>query len=286
MKLFSFSRKIILCIAISLQFVCVSASATKEVKFNTSKHRIVFWNVLVDLAIDKWFKRNIPLWNWRKEKVVERIKQQDPDVFGVAELFPWQEKYITKNFPDYHRAFFPKFPDAVLYARKSRYDLISSGHIFLSTTPTKNFSRTFGNFMPRLLVWMEVKVKSSGERLILASSHFDGLKQARQQMVYATDNFLNRKFPGVTTFIAADLNIAFDSKGWEFALERKWRSAFLESGIKEKTPTHHGRMVDHIILKNAGHYKVSGFERIRREEGDILLSDHHMVRADLETKNK
>lgn len=260
------------------------ALETSEVKAIKVEHRVVFWNVLMDLAVDKWFNRKIPLWAWRKDKVATRIKNENPDVFGVAELFPWQANFLKENFSEYQAVYYSKFPETVLFLKKDKYEIISQGHLFLSSTPEKDYSKDFGNFMPRIAVWAEVKVKENDERMVFASSHFDGLKAARQLMVYALDNFLNRKFPGVSSIIAADLNIAFDSKGWEFALERNWRSAYLESGITEKLPTHHGRMVDHIILKNAPQYKVKAFSRIRREEGDILLSDHHMVRADLQRK--
>lgn len=236
----------------------------------------------MDLAVDKWFNRNIPLWHWRKEQVIERIKKQNPDVFGVAELLPWQERYISENFSDYHKVMFPKWTDAVLYARKDKYDKLEEGHFFLSATPEKNFTRDYGNFMPRLAVWMRVRIKETGRELLLLSSHFDGMKSSRQQSVFIVDDFIKKKFPSLPSVMAADLNMAFDGDGWQNALSRNWRSSFLESGIKEKTPTHHGRMVDHIILINAPNIKVKGFQRTRREAGDILLSDHHMVHADLE----
>ena len=126
-------------------------------------------------------------WNDRRKDFFAHLRKLDMDVFGLQEVTAGQYKEIEKEFSDY--AMVGRFREAkdftgeavpVCY-RKSRFDLEKSGTFWLSETPEKPGSKSWGTALPRVCTYVILKDKKSGKRLCFANAHTDHVSAAARE---------------------------------------------------------------------------------------------------------
>ena len=126
-------------------------------------------------------------WNDRRKDFFEHLRKLDLDVFGLQEVTVGQYKEIEKEFSDY--AMVGRFREAkdftgeavpVCY-KKSRFDLEKSGTFWLSETPEKPGSKSWGTALPRVCTYVILKDKKSGKRLCFANAHTDHVSAAARE---------------------------------------------------------------------------------------------------------
>ncbi len=134
-------------------------------------------------------------WATRLPMIQDTIARFDPDLIGVQETFTPDPEVdmlgdITTTAGVYESLFYVKKPtdaatalgdsfvtysDAAILYRKSRFDVLDQGVIWLSPTPDIAFSNGFtksGQF-PRLIYWARLKDKLADRTFVIASTHFD-----------------------------------------------------------------------------------------------------------------
>jgi len=153
--------------------------------------RVVTFNVLCSMCPKA---ENDP-WKDRVPHLQALIKEYDADILGVQELVPRELAIGTKGgdepglmvatHPVYVSLYwqatttdasFSTYPDAVIYLRKSRFEVLDSGTYWLGPKPDEPLSEGFLKGKPtlsRLVVWATVKDKWSGRKLYVANTHFD-----------------------------------------------------------------------------------------------------------------
>ena len=140
-----------------------------------AKMRVGTYNIRCATSNDKGERS----WNNRRNDLIAHVRKLNMDVFGLQEVTVGQYRQLVKAFPDY--AFVGRFREAknfrgeavpVCY-RKSRFDLEKSGTFWLSKTPDKPGSRSWGTACPRVCTYVILKDKATGRRLCFANAHTD-----------------------------------------------------------------------------------------------------------------
>ena len=80
--------------------ICIFSSAfaglLEAVDNKKGEIRVMSFNIRLGVAKDGENR-----WDLRKELVVKTIREYNPDLLGLQEVFPMQEKYLRENLPHY-----------------------------------------------------------------------------------------------------------------------------------------------------------------------------------------
>lgn len=133
-------------------------------------------------------------WEHRREAVAALI-ESEVDLAGLQEALASQVADLRARLPDFDfesrgREIQPERGEAcpVLW-RRSRYERLAGGTFWLSDSPEQPGSRTWGNTLPRICTWVELRDRADGRPLRLYNVHLDnasppararGLDLARQ----------------------------------------------------------------------------------------------------------
>ncbi|MBP6978800.1 MAG: endonuclease/exonuclease/phosphatase family protein [Bacteroidales bacterium] len=118
-------------------------------------------------------------WKFRKPAVVALINRHQPDIYGVQEALHDQMKDMAKSLPGY--GWFGVARDdgktsgeyaAVFYAKK-RFKRMDGSTFWLSETPDKRGSKGWDAACVRIVTWVKLKDRLTGETLFFFNTHFD-----------------------------------------------------------------------------------------------------------------
>lgn len=129
-------------------------------------------------------------WDLRKDFVVETIQAFKPDLLGTQETLGFQRDYLAEKLPGYTVIGVgrddggEKGEMMAVYVRKERFDILASGHFWLSETPEVIGSKSWDSSLPRMVTWVDLKDKQAPEapEIKWYNTHFDHLGiEARKQ---------------------------------------------------------------------------------------------------------
>lgn len=128
-------------------------------------------------------------WGERLLGIVKMLRLEAPDIFGTQEGEYGQMADLWASLPDYSfhgrgRADGEKRGEyAGIYFRKDRFELDreKSGMIWLSDTPEKVGSKTWGNTFPRVATWVRLTDRASGRALWAINMHLDHRNQVSRE---------------------------------------------------------------------------------------------------------
>lgn len=127
-------------------------------------------------------------WDFRKERVIERIRAADPDLLGLQECrADEQAEFIRSQLPDYAFLGVPRGGEGdsaremapVLY-RRAAFEALGQGHFWLSATPRVPGSRAWGADYPRTATWVKLRPRAGGPPIVFLNTHFDYAGTARE----------------------------------------------------------------------------------------------------------
>ena len=161
MKEFFLGHFFLLCLVLSI--FCGGLQA-KQSKWNAL--RVMSFNIRLGVANDGENR-----WDLRKDLVVKTIRDYNPDLLGLQEVFPMQEEYLRKNFPDYlyygrSRLVNPKDGEACsVMFRKERFEAIKKTTFWLSETENEPGSKSWDSSLPRIanIVHLQDKQADGGK---------------------------------------------------------------------------------------------------------------------------
>ncbi|WP_158881532.1 endonuclease/exonuclease/phosphatase family protein [Rhodanobacter sp. L36] len=134
--------------------------------------RVMTFNVRLGIAKD-----GANDWNHRRDIMVRTIREQHPDLLGTQELYKFQGDYLTSKLPQYTWFGIGRRGDdgdehmGVFY-RTDKFTVIQSGNFWLSDTPDKPGSITWGNLFPRMVTWALFESKATHRRFYYYNTHF------------------------------------------------------------------------------------------------------------------
>lgn len=138
--------------------------------------RVMTFNIRYGLAND-----GEDSWEFRKQMVMDVIRDHAPDLLGLQEALRFQLDAICDQFPEYGRIGIGRDPGgegeyaAILY-RKSRFDVQDAGTFWLSETPDTP-STHWENKHLRICTWARLLDRSSGEFVYYYNTHYDHQSQ-------------------------------------------------------------------------------------------------------------
>ena len=128
-------------------------------------------------------------WKHRDYLVLETIENYGPDLIGYQEALKFQVDFLKQNLDGYgfHGIGRDKGTEEGEYVplmwKTDRFELVDSGHFWLSETPEIPGSVSWDSSLTRMLSWVVLRDKKAvgyQKELVFANTHFDHRgKQAR-----------------------------------------------------------------------------------------------------------
>jgi endonuclease/exonuclease/phosphatase family metal-dependent hydrolase len=235
-------------------------------------------------------------WDLRKELVVQTIRQYNPDLLGLQEVFPMQEEYLRENFPEYSyygrsRLVDPKEGEACsVMFRKERFEPMEQATFWLSETPEEPGSKSWDSSLPRIANMISLQDKQAGgKKLVLINTHFDHRgKVAREEAAQIIRRRVTELKKGTPVVITGDFNSGEWSKPYQSLVGGNIIDTFrkVHPGRTEEESTFTawtGRLIGNRIdwVLCSSNFRVGSAEINRTNENGRYPSDHYPVTATL-----
>lgn len=263
--------------------------------------RLMSFNVRYENEEDK----DSHAWRQRVIGAVHMLRAQKPDVFGVQEALHGQAADLWASLPDYE--FFGVGRDdgkrageySGLFYQRDRFeaDAADCGTFWLSDTPKVVASKTWGNEIPRVAVWLHLLDRSTGRGFYVFNTHWDHKNQASREKaaILIADRIDARKHADQPVILLGDFNSNESNAGIAYLVgkqtplagsERMWQNGLLDTfqalhpGEKNRRTLHfwtgstEGNLkVDHILVSKGA--KLGDAEILSGDQP--MVSDHFPV---------
>ena len=234
-------------------------------------------------------------WEHRKELSLEMIRFVAPDLIGMQEVQPMQADYLTENLTEYGKVGIGrddgqrKGEQMAVFYRKERFELLDSGHFWLSATPDE-VSRGWDGACNRMCTWVKLHDRTSGRDLFLFDTHLDHKgKQARLEGAKLLAERIQKIAGRNVAFLTGDFNAPATAAVLEPLFEA-FSSARDKARMTDHLATYNGwgkakpggSAIDHIFYQRA---TPLFFKTITREfSGRAYVSDHYPIVATFQLK--
>jgi len=246
-------------------------------------------------------------WKTRGKRVAELIRQFSPDIFGVQEAYAWQIDDLLSALPQYAtlgegRRGFIGDEHSNIFFRRGRFRALECGTFWLSETPEKPGSQSWGSSLPRIATWGVLFDKEANKPFLYCNTHFDHPSSARTVRLNSAIvawTFIRERFPSLAAVFTGDFNCSPSEQAMQFLTGKlsaggsrgDFTDTYATLGGPEPSPdggitTFHGfasrppaRRIDYVLVRG-GIKALRGGILIRKVEG-IFPSDHHAVWAEL-----
>jgi len=159
-------------------------------------------------------------WDRRKEFLVETIRASAPDLLGTQETLGFQRDYLAQQLPDYACLGVGRNDGRedgemmALYFLRDRFELLASGHFWLSETPDQVGSKSWDTSLPRMATWVKLRDRrtAGAPAILYLNTHFDhrGL-QARLESARLIRRQASTLGQGCRVVVTGDFNAGDDS---------------------------------------------------------------------------
>lgn len=274
--------------------VAVSEDGAMEVSVMT-------FNIRYENEDDKGWRN----WGERVVSVVKMLRVERLDVLGIQEGLHGQMADLWASLPEYGLAGTGRSDGmregeySGIFYKRDRFELDEekSGMIWLSDTPEKPGSMTWGNGIPRVATWVRLTDRASGQALWVVNMHLDHKNQpSREKGVrLMVERLVAMNADGEPVVWMGDFNAVEGNPAVAFLSGKTTPIAavpgfdgmmetydVLNAGVKERGTLHFWMSdpnrqwkVDHIFISKGGEVLRSGILR----GGEPYLSDHFPVTA-------
>lgn len=239
-------------------------------------------------------------WRRRLVPVVRMVRKMNPDVMGVQEALHGQAADLRASLPDY--GFYGVGRDdgqrsgeysAIFYRRDRFYaDPADRGTFWLSDRPEDPGSRTWGNVIPRVALWIHLTDRKTGRGIYVFNTHWDHQHQGSRERaaVLLAARIDARRRPGDPVVLVGDFNAneSNPAVAWLRGAAGKWPNALTDTyqaihpGEADRRTLHFwsaspkgALKVDHILVSKGARVLTSNIHR----ESEPMPSDHFPVSA-------
>lgn len=164
-------------------------------------------------------------WPKRQQLVIDRIRESNADVIGLQEALRFQIDELLAALPDYKAVGVGRDDGkeagehaAILY-RHARLSLeppvphsagestATHGHFWLSDTPEKPGSKSWGNTITRICTWARLREKGTQHAFIVFNTHLDHESQpSREKSVQLLKERIARREGADPVIVTGDFN--------------------------------------------------------------------------------
>lgn len=279
-----------LLLAAGLALVCFLADATPPA--DAHDLRVMTFNVRYGEAKD-----GINTWPHRRDLMVQVILAVHPDILGTQELLSPQGDYLQRHLPGYTWFGMGRNGNEIdendnehmgVFYDTRRLKVVRSGNFWLSDTPDKPGSRSFGQPLPRMVTWAEFQDRRSGRRFYFYDTHFpyqDGAKAEaiRERCAEEIQQHLARLPASLPFILTGDFNTGPDSRTHALLTETLRDARISAPRHEGPAGTFHGftghadKRIDWILYRGV---KADAVRTITTHHGKVYPSDHFPVVAD------
>ena len=242
-------------------------------------------------------------WNTRRPLVVQYIKSQRPDFFGIQEAVPSVVKDLASDFPDY--AFVGRGRDkdgtgegTQIFYKSDRWSLDANdnGTLQLSPTPEVVGSNGWNMQFTRIFTWAHFIEKKSGKAIYVFNTHFPLVpKERRMSSTLLARTIANRKHSLDPIILSGDFNACEAEESIQYLLGANaspinLMDSYRDLHFDDKTGTFHdfGKQnesckVDYIFVSR-GITPIAS-EIIKDDPKIGFASDHYAVVAKVKITN-
>ncbi|WP_433896316.1 endonuclease/exonuclease/phosphatase family protein [Sphingobacterium mizutaii] len=264
--------------------------------------KVLTCNIRVDLEEDA--AKGLG-WKDRREACLSVIKKQKADLIGFQEVLKGQFLDLKENLKDYFAFGFdgPEMDafkegyhgiakNPILFSKK-RFELLAASAYWLSETPLKAGSLSWGSARARNAVFVRLLDKKTNKEIRLTNLHLDHVsneaKEGQIKVVLEEAAQYQSDFPQILT---GDFNVGMDSKVYQDVIAAGWKDSYVQvKGNETPEGTTHGfkgndpnrkksKKIDFIFLN--GPLKAIDTNIIKDSFKGVLPSDHYFVSAVLE----
>lgn len=264
--------------------------------------KVLTCNIRVDLEEDA--AKGLG-WKDRREACLAVIKNQKADLIGFQEVLKGQFLDLKENLKDYFAFGFdgPEMDafkegyhgiakNPILFSKK-RFELLAASAYWLSETPLKAGSLSWGSARARNAVFVRLLDKKTNKEIRLTNLHLDHVsneaKEGQIKVVLEEAAQYQSDFPQILT---GDFNVGMDSKVYQDVIAAGWKDSYVQvKGNETPEGTTHGfkgndpnrkksKKIDFIFLN--GPLKAIDTNIIKDSFKGVLPSDHYFVSAVLE----
>lgn len=229
-------------------------------------------------------------WEARKDLFADTIRQLHPDVIGTQELAKEQGDDTVARLPEYTwfgRDRFGGHADEHMgiFYRKDRLKLIDSGDYWLSDTPDKVASITWGNIFPRMVNWALFERLADHKRFYLLDTHYpyrDQDEDARSRSAREMATWISKLPAGVPVIVTGDFNTGPESESHTtltVALKDAWSTAPKREGPEDTFHDFTGKptkRIDWILCRGV---EATSVQTVTTSKDGRYPSDHFPVEA-------
>ena len=222
--------------------------------------------------------------------IVDTINEHTPDSFGVQEADKnWVESIAAEldnyaHVEKYREDGIEKGEASAIYYLKDKYDLVDSGHFWLSETPEKP-SKGWDAACERITSWVILKNKETGFTYAHFNTHLDHVGNiAQAESVALLSANIAKIAPDIPVVLTGDFNFSEGSSNYENVLSCGLKDTKFLASEYDDHATYHGYHVIVPDTKPIDFVFVNGYcssVKSSKIESDfvhhILASDHFPI---------
>lgn len=264
--------------------------------------RLMSFNVRYENAGD----RDTRAWRQRVVGAVKMIRRERPDVIGIQEALHGQAADLWASLPDYEFSGVGRDDGKVageysgIFYQRDRFesDPTDFGTFWLSDTPEKAGSKSWGNEIPRVAAWLRLIDRATGRGFYVFNTHWDHRNQASRERaaLLIAKRIDARKHSEEPVALIGDFNSMENNPGLIYlsgrsgalaGATRVWANGLvdtyqlLHAAEKNRRTLHFwsgrrdGLKVDHILVSRGAKIESAGIVSQDKPE----VSDHFPVTA-------
>jgi endonuclease/exonuclease/phosphatase family metal-dependent hydrolase len=237
-------------------------------------------------------------WPNRTSIVCELLKKEKPDLLGLQEALWYQYEEIDSAISGYSSVAAgrddgkKKGEMNPVFFNINRFEIVRENTFWLSETSDIPGTKGWGASLPRIVTWVELTDKKTGEPLYYFNTHFAHDSDSARIMSAGILLSEVRRIAGKNRFlITGDFNMSPDSKAYSIITESSssrslLKDSYLISRTKPEGPAYTTNSfrdepgksrIDYIFVRKG--MKVLNNSTIVKKEGPIFVSDHWPVKA-------
>ncbi len=262
--------------------------------------RVMSFNIRINTVFDL----RAASWDTRKELLVRTIRNFEPDLLGTQECGEEQGQYLSQNLSGYEFVGVSRYNSRFhiemcgVFFKSERFRKLEEGHFWLSETPEKPGSMSWGAGYPRMVTWVKLRpTEPGGSDLYFFNTHLDSeSSRARVEAARLLQRQIARIAGGQPVVMTGDFNTGEGTPPYRVLTASAGGSSRLVDTLRAVDPgrepdegTRHefrgdrrGQRMDWILATD--HFAAFDAAIDYTRDGDLFPSDHFPVTAVLRLK--
>jgi len=252
--------------------------------------RVMTFNIRYNHPAD-----SIYAWDYRKQMVYNVISREDPDVIGMQEALAGQVKDLKQNLPAYDwigigRDDGKKAGEFTpIFYKSGKFQKIREETTWLSETPDIPGSVSWNAACTRILSWIELQEKTTGQHFFVFNTHFDHVsKAARMHSAELLLNLIHQVADTCPVIVTGDFNLTPHEETYK-VLSGELINPLRDFLISDSVGTFigfpakfsPGNIVDYIFIRPSPRILVEDYRIVGYHEGIRYPSDHLPVVSEI-----